>query len=248
MRRTWLLLALWLPLAAANTPLKPGEKYDFIALDGQDIYGAVFVSETTTAYMVKTEGFGGELIAVEKSILARPPQPAETNPAKKTVAARSAQKWNLGIAGDLRMASGSFADYAQFFPGASLRLSRKVEPIPYTGINTFSLMLQYAPIARSPRRIDLMTFALGPKWRKRFRKIPVLEFYLFLAPSISALRYNSYTYSAWSTNIGAVAAAGVDWSLGAHLALSAVAGTQYIQDTSTLVMVHTFSIGVGYSW
>jgi hypothetical protein len=248
MKRFLLLLALWMPLAAANPALKPGEKYDFIATDGQNVYGAVFVRETASAYFVLTEGLGSEPIAIEKNILAGPPQPSGKNPEKQTVAGRSAQKWNLSVAGDLRMASGSFADYAQFFPGASLRFSRKVESIPFTGINAFSLLLQYAPIARSPRRIDLLNFALGPKWRKRFRKIPDAEFHLLLAPTVSVIRYNSYTYSAWSTNFGAVAAAGLDWSLGSHLAITAILGTQYIQDSTTFVMVHSFSLGVGYSW
>lgn len=247
MKRTIFWLALLTPLAAATTPLRTGAKYDFIARDGQHVYAAEFVSETETAYVVKTDGFR-ELVSIEKSILSGPPRPSADKPAKNTYEGRLRRLWNLSVAGDLRMASGAFANYAQFFPGASLRLSRKVGPIPYTGINALALFVQYAPIARSPRRIDMFNFAIGPKWRKRFRKYPQVEFHLQAAPALSVIRYQSFTFDAWSTNIGAVAAAGADWSIGSNLAITAALGTHYVYDQATFVLMHTFSVGVGYAW
>ncbi len=249
MRRRILLLAFLTPLTAVNPPLKPGAKYDFIARDGQHVYAAIFVKETETTYVVKTDGFGDETLAIEKSVLSGPPRPSSDKLSKDTVAGRWARPWSISVAGDLRMASGAFSDYALFFPGASLRLSRKVEPIPYTGgINAFSLLAQYAPIARSPRRIDLINFALGPKWRKRFRKIPRAEFSLHAAPTVSLLHYTSYTFDTWSVNLGFMAAAGMDWWVGSNWAIVAVLGTQYIHDKSTFVLMHNFSLGVSYAW
>jgi hypothetical protein len=244
-----LLLVFLTPLTAGNPPLKAGAKYDFLARDGQHVYAAIFVKETEGTYVVKTDGFGDETLEVEKSILSGPPRPSSDKLSKDTVAGRWARPWSISVTGDLRMASGTFSDYALFFPGASVRLSRKVDPIPHTwGINAFSLLVQYAPIVRSPRRIDLINFALGPKWRKRFRKLPRAEFSLHAAPTLSLLHYSSYTFDTWSANFGFAAAVGMDWWVGSNWAMVAVLGTHYIHDKSSFVLMHNLSLGVSYAW
>lgn len=248
MRKGLLFLALATSLFAAGGPLKTGVKYDFIAIDGQHVYNAELVKETEAAYTVKTEGFGSEILEIEKSALSGPPRPVTGKQPKDTVAGRSSRVWRIDLAGELRMASGAFSDYALFFPGFSASLSRKIGQVPYLGFSGLTAFLQYAPIARSPRRIDIITTGLLPKWSKRFRKLPRIGFYAVAGPTLSFLKYDSYTFSSSSFNGGFVASLGADWALGPNWSLTASLGTHYIYDKSTFVLMHNLSLGISYAW
>lgn len=248
MKKRICLLAFLVPFAAEAAQLTVGQKYDFIANDGQHVYEATFIKETKTEYMVKAPAFGDEAITIEKNILSGPPRPSRESDRVERPGARWSYKWSVALSGDVQLSGGAFSSYAQLLPGVSVRASRNIARIPYLGVNALSLWMQYAPIARAPRRIDMATFAAGPRWNMRFKRLPRSDFYVMAAPALSVLRFDSFTFQAVSANIGALAVAGVDWSIGRNLFVQGSFGAHYIYDNSTFVMLYMFSAGIGYAW
>jgi hypothetical protein len=241
----WLLLVIT-PLWAKPTGLKPGQRYDFLASDGQHVYDAEFVRETKTAYLVRARGFDGELISVEKNILTEPPRPVVTGTPrpKKKVPGR----WMVALAGDVRLATGSFAGYSRLFPGFSLFLNRNVPQMPYLGFGFVELMLQYSPIVKSPRRIDMFTLTFGPRWRLPFKNLKPVFLFIILAPAVSLFSFQSFSYDAVSVNAGGIAMFGADYAVKKPWFLTVRLATHYVYDTQSLVLMHAFSLGFGYSW
>lgn len=246
MKRKLALLLLCLPLVAQATALKKGSKYDFIAKDGQHVYDAEFVRETKTSYLVKAQGFGDELVAVEKDALAEPPR--AILPGKPRPRRGPPEKFSIAVLGDLRLANGAFSDYALIFPGFSARVSRTMPRFPYLGFNALWAALQYSPIVASPRRIDMFTLALGPRWNFRWKKFKRAEFFAGVAPTVSFFSYTSFSFTATSFNAGAAALFGVDYYLGKNWFLTGSLTTQYVYDTTTFVLMHALSFGAGYAW
>ena len=246
MRRVFCVLLFCAPLLAKPVSLQPGISYDFIAKDGQHVYDAVFVRETKNAYIVKAAGFGDELIAIEKGILAEPPR--QIIPGKPRPKRGPPEKWSVAVLGDLRLANGAFSDYALFFPGFSARVARTMPRFPWLSFNSLWAGLQYSPIANSPRRIDMFTLALGPRWIFRWKKLKRADFFAGVAPTVSYFSYTSFSYTATSFNAGAAALFGVDYYLGKNWFLTASLTTQYVYDTATFVLMHSLSAGAGYAW
>lgn len=239
----WFAVAL--PLLADTTPpLKAGEKYDFIATDGQNIYGAVFLKETKKSYYVKAAGFGDELLVIDKSDLAEPPRPFVVRAAPGS----DLHRWSISLMGDGRLASGDFSNYATLFPGISLKGARTLPVVPYLRINSLFALASYNPVANTPRRIDIGTLALGPQWIFRFRNLPKFEFFVMGGPAISLLKYKSYTFDSVSYNVGGIAAVGADWLISKNLFANFSLGTHYVHDKNTVVLLHFAALGVGYSF
>lgn len=246
MKKALVWFILCVPLFAKTAPLKKGDRYDFIAKDGQHIYDAEFVRETTTSYLVKAQGIGDELVTIEKDALAEPPR--AILPGKPRPPRGPREKWSIAVLGDLRLANGAFSDYALFFPGFSARVARTMPRFPWLGFNSLWAGLQYSPIANSPRRIDMFTLALGPRWNFRWKKFKRADFFVSLAPTVSFFSYTSYSFTATSFNAGAVALFGVDYYLGKNWFLTASLSSQYVYDTTTFVLMHSLSAGAGYAW
>lgn len=246
MKKKLALFLLCVPLVANAAPLKKGVKYDFIAKDGQHIYDAEFVRETNTSYLIKAQGIGDELVTIEKNALAEPPR--EILPGKPRPHRGPPEKWSIAVLGNLRLANGAFSDYALFFPGFAARVARTMPRFPWLGFNSLWAGLQYSPIVAAPRRIDMFTLALGPRWIFRWKKLKRADFFAAVAPTVSFFSYTSFSYTATSFNAGAAALFGVDYYLGKNWFLTASLTTQYVYDTTTLVLMHSLSAGAGYVW
>lgn len=247
MKRVLSFLLLLTPLGAKGTNLPTGEKYDFIAKDGQHLYDATLVKETRKAYIVTLPDLEDESLTVEKSFLAEPPRRSALKK-KPPLAEGGTGSWQLGISGELFLASGALADYVSLFPGVALRLGRSFSRIPYLGVNALRGTVQYAPLVSSPRRIDMVTAALGPVWGMAWQRLPQVEFWLHAAPAFSVLKYNSYTFDQLATSMGAVAGFGADWRLGRNVALTSGLQAQYLHDESTTVLIYSAAAGVIWLW
>lgn len=233
-------------LIAKGEKLKVGERYDFIAKDGQHVYDAILVRETQTTYVVKVAGFGNETVTVEKSILSEPPK--QIQPGKPRPRRGPPEKMTVALYGDFRIAIGDFSNYTQFFPGGGLRLTRTIPRLPVVATNALWAAFHYAPVVKSPRRIDMVTGMVGPRWNFRWKKWKSAELFVAAGPSLSFFKYVSFSYEAISFNVGAVAGGGFDWYMGKNWFLSLQAMMHYVYDSQTLILLPAVSAGVGYAW
>ncbi|MBV6493668.1 MAG: hypothetical protein LDLANPLL_01691 [Turneriella sp.] len=248
MKRFFWLFLFVTPFFGAQTKLETGVQYNFIAKDGQNLYNATLVRETPKAYIVKLDSIGEEEIVVEKNILVELPKKSlkvSSLLQEKNLPRRS---WQIDFTGTLLAPSGNLTQYADIFPGFALRLGRYLSRLPYLQLNSLWSQVQYVPIVRSPRRIDLGLLALGVAWVLNINRSGTLDFFIQIAPLLSVTHYNSFTYQQTSTGTGATAAIGINWRLPHNLFFTMNVGSNYLYDQETVILIHGVSLGFGISW
>ena len=242
--RVIFLLLVNLPLMAE---LVPGNKYDFMLKNGTEYKDATLVQETKSSYLIQSDALNAEYLVIEKDSVLRTPDPAQ--PVGAIIRKRSPPKWYFYTNTELQSAvAGKLNTYSGSFVGTSLNLALRFEPIAYIGVRSLATTVQYTPIARDDRRIDILTYGLGPKWITKFGLLSPIDFYLTLMPAVSMVRFVSYNYVSTPVIFGGIAEMGVHWMIDSSLLLTLSAGGKYTGEKNLLILTYNFSLGVGYVW
>ena len=239
------ILLINLPLMAE---LVPGNKYDFVLKNGTEYKDALLMQETKSSYLIQTDALNTGYLVIEKDSVLRIPDPSQ--PVGGMRHKHYPPKWYFYSNTEIQSTvAGKLNTYtAGSFIGTSLNLARRFESIPYIGVNSLATSLHYTPIARDDRRVDIMTYGLGPKWVSRLGFIGSFEFYLTAMPAVSMVRFVSYNYTSTPVIFGGILEVGVHWMIDSSLLLTFNAGGKYAGEKNLLIVTYNASIGVGYVW
>lgn len=144
--------------------LENGRAYDFMQKNGQNVLAAELLEENETTYTVRL-AYLKKPILIEKTNLATPPTLSAKQPPRKFSFPKMYPHFSLHLS--LGMAYPTFGPIAYIFKnGFDFRAGADWLPFEKTffAVRALSFYTSYSLYLNSPRRIELISGFLGPKF------------------------------------------------------------------------------------